>query len=95
MHSSNLELRIAVVGTTVRIGLYLAMLFAVGGDTSAISGDAAALHYQASVKAIDYADGRTDWGELIDDAWPVVIGMVYYHIYPSLVIVVVLNGLAA
>ena len=95
MHISKLEARLAVVGTTARIGLYLVMLFAVGGDANAISGDAADLHYQASVAALDYGYGLTDWGNLIDDAWPVVTGLVYYYIYPSLLVVVVLNGLAA
>ncbi len=95
MRISKLEARLAAVGTTARIGLYLVMLFAVGGDADAISGDAADLHYQASVAALDYGYGLTDWGNLIDDAWPVVTGLVYYYIYPSLLTVVVLNGLAA
>ena len=95
MRFSALEIRIAVVGTGVRIGLYLVMILAVGGDANQISGDAADLHYQASVAALDYGYGLTDWGKLIDDAWPVVIGMVYYYVYPSLLVVVVLNGLAA
>ena len=95
MHFSKLELRIAAVGITVRIALYLAMMVAVGGEANAISGDADYLHYLASLNALDYAYGRTDWEKLIDDAWPVVIGMVYYYIYPSLNVIVVLNGLAA
>ena len=30
-----------------------------------------------------------------DDAWPVVVGLMYYYIYPSLLVVVVFNGLAS
>lgn len=79
----------------VRIVLYLTFLFSSGGDINEISGDSADLHYQASVAALDYANGVTDWGKLIDDAWPVVIGLVYHYVYPSLLVIVVLNGLAS
>ena len=95
MRFSKLEVRIAVVGAVARIGLYLAMLTAAGGDYYLISGDADYLHYMASVNALDYMYGQTDWAKLIDDAWPLLVGLLYYYITPDLTLVVVLNGLAA
>ncbi|MEE3368569.1 MAG: hypothetical protein VX346_04410 [Planctomycetota bacterium] len=95
MRFSPLEKRIAIVGMMARIIVYLVMLFLAGGDANAISGDSADLHYKAYVASFDYRDGQTDWGMLIDDAWPLVVGIVYYYVYPSLLVIVLLNGMAS
>lgn len=81
-----------VIGVVVCIVMYLMMLFVVGGDVNDILGDGVDLYYQVSVVVLDYGDGLIDWGKLIDDAWFVVVGLVYYYIYLSLFVIVVLNG---
>ena len=68
MNMSALEKRIAVLGVSVRLLLYMALLASVNGETYRVSRDSEALHYRAQEISIDYGNGLTDWGQLIDNA---------------------------
>ena len=95
MHLSVVEKRIALLAMTARLIVYLVLLASADGETHKVSRDSEALHYRAMEIAIDYGNGLTDWGQLIDNAWPLAIGLLYYHTAPSLLIVVGLSALAA
>ena len=95
MHLSALEKRIALLGMAARLLLYLALLASVGGETYRVSRDSEALHYRAMEVAIDYGNGRTDWGQLVDNAWPLAVGLLYYYTTPNLLVVVAISALAS
>ena len=95
MHLSTLEQRIALLGMGVRVVLYLVLLASASGQTYKVSRDSEALHYRAMEIAIDYGNGLTDWGQLIDNAWPLVVGILYYYTTPSLLLVVGVSAVAS
>ena len=95
MHLSTLEQRIALLGMGVRVVLYLVLLASASGQTYKVSRDSEALHYRAMEIAIDYGNGLTEWGQLIDNAWPLVVGILYYYTTPSLLLVVGVSAVAS
>ena len=95
MHLSRLEVRMAGIAITARVVLFVVLLFGVNGVTHEVSRDALSLHYQATEASDTHHLGLTDWGRMIDDAWPLIAGLLYYYVRESLLIVVVFNALCA
>jgi len=71
----------------------LCLLVFYSGSLSDLSRDSVQYHEWGQEKALEYAEGRIQWSNWIDEGWKEFVGEVYFVVGPYLFVVVLVNAL--